>query len=180
MWVRFKWDFCWIPVEKKKALRLGKRIGWDVCSMDRGILWWLWQAFLLFSDVLRQLYSCLMLSPHGKEALHIHQARRVPAPFQVSLNTLSRPGRRPDVSQSWTGSSQRCFPSFGRARVCQRKALLSNLLWGVMFVYRACLSSRSFWEETEQRMEIVDVFASPHKRLLARYEKGTQIQFVCT
>lgn len=130
--------------------------------MDRGILWWLWQAFLLFSDVLRQLYSCLMLSPFCKEPPHIHQALRAPTSFQISLNTLVLPGRSPDISRSWTGSSQHSFSSFGWVHVCLLKALLSNLLWGVMFVYRACLSSRRLWEEAEQRMEIVDVSRGLH------------------
>lgn len=150
-----------------KAQSLKERIGWDMCSRDRGILWWLCQAFLLFSDVLRQSYSCLMLSPLGKEAPHIHHARRAPVPFQVSLNTLWWPGRRPDVSQSWTGSSQHSelasISSFGRVHVCQRASLLSKILWGVMFVYRACLSSKSFWEEVEHRMEISAMLHGLHQ-----------------
>ncbi len=93
------------------------------------------RLFLLFSDVLRQSYSCLMLSPLGKEAPHIHHAQRAPAPFQVSLNTLSWPGRRPDVSQSWTGSSQHSelasissLYRFMCARVCRCYLIYSGVL----------------------------------------------------
>lgn len=118
-----------------KAQSLEERIGWDMCSTDRGILWWLCQAFLLFSDVLRQSYSCLMLSPLGKEAPHIHHAQRAPAPFQVSLNTLSWPGRWPDGSQSWTGSSQHSelasissLYGFMCARVCRCYLIYSGVL----------------------------------------------------
>lgn len=149
-----------------KAQSLEERIGWDMCSTDIRILWWLSQDFLLFSDVLRQSYSCLMLSPFSKEAPHIHHARRAPAPFQVLLNTLSWPGRMPDVSQSWTGSLQAwkhlqfwmgsCVP------VCAT-AIQSTL--GYYVFYRACLSSKSVWEDVEQRMEIADVLHGLHHRI---------------
>ncbi len=157
----FHWDCCWIPVDKsaesrgenwmRRAARteesfddsamifFSSRMSWD----NRTAVW-------CSPRSVRKHHTSITLGGRQRHSKSCSTLFRGLEGYQTFLNPELAPCKLESIS------------SFGRVHVCQCVPLLSNLLWGIMFVYRACLSSKSFWEDVEQRMEIADVLHGLH------------------